>query len=478
MTATERLERDLSEWFAETAAPRTPDYTEDILRRAARVRQRPRWTFLERWLPMSVISMGRQALRPVPWRTVGLLAALLLLLVVAVTVYVGGQRRVPRRSAWRPTGRSPSSRRRPATKTRPATTSRSATSSPSIRRRVPRPRSSGARARRRAGVRPRRHPPVVRPPGAGRHAAVRRRRRRRDADAADEGPAARHPGGRLVARRAFGGVHRADRRGSDLWIAATDGSGARRLDLGDVSAISPQWRPPDGRELLFVGSEAPGLEARRLSRHLRLRGRDRARPVPGPAGRTGLSRSRRRRGEVRLRLDELDTRRGADRHPGRGATTVRRGSSCSTRTAMSSTESAPTARAYADAMAPACRPTARASPMPSSTGRPIGASTSVRSTVRPGPRSPTTSSWRARRRCAGRRTAGPSSSTTTSIPGRGSSTQTEDRHGRRRGPTRVLGVAAEQPLRRTSGDDQPEPECKRMTACPVLRSPRGIGEQR
>ena len=48
--------------------------------------------------------------------------------------------------------------------------------------------------------------------------------------------------------------------GSDLWLAAADGSGARRLDLGDLAAVSPQWRPPDGRELLFVGSEAPGLD--------------------------------------------------------------------------------------------------------------------------------------------------------------------------------------------------------------------------
>ena len=32
---------------------------------------------------------------------------------------------------------------------------------------------------------------------------------------------------------------------SDLWIAATDGSGAGKVEL-DVSAVAPQWRPPDG----------------------------------------------------------------------------------------------------------------------------------------------------------------------------------------------------------------------------------------
>ena len=50
-----------------------------------------RWTFPERWLPMSVITFGRVNLRPVPWRTVGLLAVLALLLAVAAAVYVGSQ---------------------------------------------------------------------------------------------------------------------------------------------------------------------------------------------------------------------------------------------------------------------------------------------------------------------------------------------------------------------------------------------------
>ena len=95
MSTTDRLERDLTAWFGETAAPRTPDYTDDILRQTARSRQRPRWTFPERWLPMSVITFGRVTLRPVPWRTVGLLVVLALLLAVAAAVYVGSQRRVP-----------------------------------------------------------------------------------------------------------------------------------------------------------------------------------------------------------------------------------------------------------------------------------------------------------------------------------------------------------------------------------------------
>ena len=95
MSATDRLERDLTAWFGETAAPRTPDYTDDILRQTARMRQRPRWTFLERWLPMSVMTLGRSARRPVPLRAIGLLIALAMLLALAAALYAGSQRRVP-----------------------------------------------------------------------------------------------------------------------------------------------------------------------------------------------------------------------------------------------------------------------------------------------------------------------------------------------------------------------------------------------
>jgi Tol biopolymer transport system component len=261
MTATERLERDLSEWFAETAAPQTPDYTDDILRRAARVRQRPRWLFAERWLPMSVISMGRQALRPVPWRTVGLLAALLLLLVVVATAYVGGQRRVPA-----PFG--PATNGSIAIVTTPPgyenttdynepfgdilavdpTTGATTTI-------VGGPELDGVPAYALDGTR---LSFVRQVPGGVRLFAVDAAAGTPTALTTDPLPAIREaawsPDGRSVAFTV------PSDGGSDLWLAAADGSGARRLDLGDLAAVSPQWRPPDGRELLFAGSEAPGLD--------------------------------------------------------------------------------------------------------------------------------------------------------------------------------------------------------------------------
>jgi Tol biopolymer transport system component len=95
MNQIDSLERDLTAWFDDAAVPRTPHYTDDILRQTARMRQRPRWSFAQRWLPASVVTLGRRTLTPVPWRTVGLLAILAILLAAALAVYVGSQRRLP-----------------------------------------------------------------------------------------------------------------------------------------------------------------------------------------------------------------------------------------------------------------------------------------------------------------------------------------------------------------------------------------------
>jgi len=56
MNGRDTLERELVAWFGEIAAPSTPDYTDAIVQLTAGRRQRPRWTFLERWLPMSVLN--------------------------------------------------------------------------------------------------------------------------------------------------------------------------------------------------------------------------------------------------------------------------------------------------------------------------------------------------------------------------------------------------------------------------------------
>ena len=82
MTAPERYERALPVLLEELSAPRTPDYFDDILGQVDATRQRPGWTFPERWLPMSAVS-DRLATAPrIPMRAV--LAAALLLIALAV----------------------------------------------------------------------------------------------------------------------------------------------------------------------------------------------------------------------------------------------------------------------------------------------------------------------------------------------------------------------------------------------------------
>src|SRR4029079_7220036 len=78
-------------WLNDAASPRMPDFRDDLLQRTAATSQRPRWSFPERWLPMTAITAGRRAMRPVPWRTVGLLALLVALLTAGALIYAGSR---------------------------------------------------------------------------------------------------------------------------------------------------------------------------------------------------------------------------------------------------------------------------------------------------------------------------------------------------------------------------------------------------
>ena len=95
MTTSDGFERDVPALLEELYLGPTPPYRDDILRRAAATRQRPGWTFIERWLPVSAITRRLAAAPRVPWRAVGL-AALLLIAVVIAALFVGSQQhRVP-----------------------------------------------------------------------------------------------------------------------------------------------------------------------------------------------------------------------------------------------------------------------------------------------------------------------------------------------------------------------------------------------
>ena len=89
-----RTDRVLPELFVELAAVRTPDYLEAAIERASSRPQRPAWTFPERWLPMDVVS--RPAWAPaMPWRQLGVLALIGLLIAAAAAIYIGSRPRLP-----------------------------------------------------------------------------------------------------------------------------------------------------------------------------------------------------------------------------------------------------------------------------------------------------------------------------------------------------------------------------------------------
>ncbi len=95
MNRPDALERQLTDWFAEAASPRVPDYTEDIVRAAVGTRQRPRWSFSDRWLPRGIVTVARVSTRPLRWRTVGLFAALALSVAALAGSFVGSISRFP-----------------------------------------------------------------------------------------------------------------------------------------------------------------------------------------------------------------------------------------------------------------------------------------------------------------------------------------------------------------------------------------------
>jgi hypothetical protein len=89
-----RVERALPALFEEVAQARTPDYLEAAIERASSGTQRPSWTFPERWLPVAITT--RPAWAPVlPWRQLGVLALLAILLAAMLAVYIGSTPRLP-----------------------------------------------------------------------------------------------------------------------------------------------------------------------------------------------------------------------------------------------------------------------------------------------------------------------------------------------------------------------------------------------
>jgi Tol biopolymer transport system component len=90
MTSFERFENRLPTMLDELAVPRLPDYADDLFARTAATRQRPGWSFPERWLPMSALSRRFAAVPNIPWR-VGVAVALLIVAAI-IGLLVAGSR--------------------------------------------------------------------------------------------------------------------------------------------------------------------------------------------------------------------------------------------------------------------------------------------------------------------------------------------------------------------------------------------------
>jgi Tol biopolymer transport system component len=94
MTTEQRLERDLPAILGDLAIAPYPDYIDDVLATTAQRRQRPAWTFPERWILMDVTTTRVPTVR-LPWRQLGVVALIAILVATALAVYVGRQRPLP-----------------------------------------------------------------------------------------------------------------------------------------------------------------------------------------------------------------------------------------------------------------------------------------------------------------------------------------------------------------------------------------------
>ncbi len=95
MTSDRRFEQELSEYLGQLSPGPMPDYRDDIVRQTAHTRQRPAWTILERWIPMTSVTSRLTAAPNVPLRLIVLAALLIVALVVGGVLVAGSQRHVP-----------------------------------------------------------------------------------------------------------------------------------------------------------------------------------------------------------------------------------------------------------------------------------------------------------------------------------------------------------------------------------------------
>ena len=94
MTTPTRIERTLPAILDDLSAGPEPEYLDDVFARTAPMRQRPGWTFPERWFPMADITRSPAFAPALPWRLLAI-AFVVLALVAGALLYAGSRRQVP-----------------------------------------------------------------------------------------------------------------------------------------------------------------------------------------------------------------------------------------------------------------------------------------------------------------------------------------------------------------------------------------------
>ena len=246
MTTEGRLARDLPGILGDLATGPYPDYIDDVLATSATTRQRPAWTFPERWLPMVDLVRQPVLVPRLPWRSIALAIVVLLAVLAAAIVYVGSQQRVPAPFGPARNGliaydgggdiytADPVSGVATAVITGPETDF------------GPRFSLDGTHLAFARIARGRSQVYVARSDGSGLTLVTPTPVSLAAADA-----------GRSWERYKFSpdGRELLIATASGITIAWTDGSGASDLDVGMV-AVEPTYRPPDAREILFIGRGA------------------------------------------------------------------------------------------------------------------------------------------------------------------------------------------------------------------------------
>jgi Tol biopolymer transport system component len=95
MTSFERFENRIPVLLEELAVPALPNYADDLFARTAATRQRPGWSFLERWLPMSAVNRRLAVAPRLPLRLGVSLALLIAAAIIGLLIAGSRLTRVP-----------------------------------------------------------------------------------------------------------------------------------------------------------------------------------------------------------------------------------------------------------------------------------------------------------------------------------------------------------------------------------------------